>query len=166
MGNAFWLFFALPQWYFSAALNPLSEGVLTAVPAVGSLCLAIGVIWAAVNRQMLTLIFLISPAASQLFVAAAGFLRGEVHGSTTGAALIVFLILQLVLISYLVYRLHGARFAASAFAVFCMSYALAAAFVASMAFNDSWLQSSKSRNRARKGGAESAAAAAELRRRA
>lgn len=35
MGNAIWLFFALPEWYFSTILQPFSAGPLTVIPALG-----------------------------------------------------------------------------------------------------------------------------------
>jgi hypothetical protein len=43
LGVAIWLFLALFQWYFAAVFMPFSEGVLTAVPAFGAMCLVIGI---------------------------------------------------------------------------------------------------------------------------
>ena len=61
------------------------------------------------------------------------------RGSPTDWLLGAFLILQVLLCGYLIWRTKGARTAAAPIAVFCVSYAFFAAFIASMAFNDSWL---------------------------
>lgn len=45
MGNAIWLFFALPDWYFSSILAPFSAGVLSTIPAAGIICLLVGGVW-------------------------------------------------------------------------------------------------------------------------
>jgi hypothetical protein len=131
LNNAIWLFGALPKWFFPCILSPFSAGLLTAIPAGGVICLGIGSIVGVVKRQWRLLIFLLPTALSQIYVAVAGWFRGKPKG---GASLLVFLVLQLVFIVYLVYRSKGARPAAIALALFCIAYALFAAFIAGMAF--------------------------------
>jgi hypothetical protein len=55
------------------------------------------------------------------------------------AAPLRFLGVQLMICGYLLYRLIGARLEASILSFFCMTYALFAAFIATMAFSDTWL---------------------------
>ena len=139
MGNAVWLFFALPDWYFSTILAPFSAGVLTVVPAVGIVGLVVGTVWGAAKRRRALLIFLVLPAASQALVAVAGIMRGDLRNHESEVILWTFLVLQAVAAGYFVFRLNGARLPASALAVFALSYAFFASFVASMAFSDVWL---------------------------
>jgi len=139
MGNAAWLFLALPAWYFSTILAPFSAGVLTAIPALGILCLAIGVVLGIVKRKTSLMIFLLLPAASQILVVIAGFMRGSLRYDANQPILWTFLLLQIAAAGYIVWRLKGARRPAAALAVFTSSYAFFAAFVAAMAFSDTWL---------------------------
>jgi hypothetical protein len=137
MGNAIWLFFALPDWYFSTILAPFSTGVLTVVPAVGIVALAVGAAWGVAKRRLGLSAFLVLPAASQALVVVAGFMRGTVGNAEV--IIWTFLLLQAVAAGYFVFRLKGARLPASALAVFALSYAFFASFVASMAFSDVWV---------------------------
>ena len=130
---------ALPSWYFETILNPLAVGPLTAIPAFGAMCLGIGVILALIGRERRLLLFLVPLAISEILVALAGALRGDVPESAGGPILLVFVIAQSLFSIYLVYRMKGARWAASALALFSLTYALFAAFIAAMAFTDSWL---------------------------
>lgn len=139
MGNAIWLFFALPKWYFSTILAPFSVGPLTGIPALGIVALAIGAVWGSIMRRRGLLIFLVLPAASQVLVIVAGFMRGQLAAEVHEPILLAFLLLQTGVAGYFVFRLSGARLPATALAIFTLSYALFSAFVATMAFNDSWL---------------------------
>jgi len=139
VSNALWLSVALPDWFFSTLLNPFGEGLLTAIPAFGAMCLAFGVFVVVVNRQFGALIVAVSPAFSHLFVACAGFLREQVDRDIAPYVLISFVALQVALVGYLLYRLANARIAVALLGVFSLTYALFAAFVASMAFSDVWL---------------------------
>jgi hypothetical protein len=49
------------------------------------------------------------------------------------------MLLRIVGAAYIVWWSEGARWPAAAIAIFTSSYALFAAFVAEMAFHDSWL---------------------------
>ena len=142
MGNALWLFLAVPSWYFAAVKSPLSAGPLTAIPFLGILCLAIGVVWGAVKRNRSLFIFLVPLAASQILVIVAGFLRGALRPDPNHIIswiLGTFILLQIVWSAFIVFRLRGARWPGAALAIFNSSYALFAAFVAAMAFSDDWL---------------------------
>jgi len=74
MGNAVWLFFSLPMWYFSTITAPFASGVLTAVPALGIVSLVVGVVWGAIKRRLGLMIFLVLPVASQALMVVAGFM--------------------------------------------------------------------------------------------
>jgi len=139
MGNAIWLFLALPQWYFSAIFRPFAEGLFTAIPSLGIVCLAIGIILGVIGRKPSLLIFLFLPAMSQALVAAAGLMRGTLRYEAYEPILWAFLLLQVTVAGYLVYRLKNARPAAAALGIFTISYAFFAWFVAAMAFGDTWV---------------------------
>ena len=91
------------------------------------------------RRRLQLLLLLVSVAVSETYVAIAGMLRGQVRGGASVAPLCIFLGLQVCLLGLLIYRSKGARLAATALALFCLTYALFAAFVAGMAFADDWL---------------------------
>lgn len=138
MGTAVWLFLAQAEWYFPCILSPLSAGPLTWVPSIGIVALLAGIILGIKAGRPSLLLFGLLAFASHLFVAVAGFFRGAIHESNM---LIVcsFLLLQLAAAVYLVYRLKGVRLSATLLALFTLSYAWFAAFIASMSFNDTWL---------------------------
>lgn len=139
MSNAVWLFVAVPSWYFSTILAPFSAGPLSAIPAFGIICLACGAVWGLRQRRRGLLIFLLLPAASQGLVVVAGFMRGMLKGESSQPYLLAFLLLQIIVAGCFVFRFSGARFPATALAIFTVSCALFAAMVAGMAFRDTWL---------------------------
>lgn len=137
MGNAVWLFFALPVWYFSTITAPFGSGVLSAIPVLGIVSLVLGVVWGVIIRRLGLMIFLLLPAASQALMVVAGFMRGSPTYSLP--ILSTFLLLQIAFAGYFVVRLKGARLPAAVLTIFTASYAFFAAFVATMAFSDTWL---------------------------
>ncbi len=139
MGNAFWLFFALPKWFFSSILAPFSAGALTLIPVAGIVCLIIGIVLAVRLRAKSLWVFAFPALASQALVTIAGFMRGAFANSSSVLVLFAFLAIQLGLSSYLVYRFREARLPAILLAVFSLSYAFYASFIAGMAFTDDWL---------------------------
>ncbi len=139
MSNAIWLFLALPNWYISTIADPLGAGPLTAIPAFGTICLFIGITVGLIQRAWELKWFFLPAIASQLFVAVAGALRGELFDESSQPALLSFIVFQIILAGYLIYRVGEARLAAVALAIFSVTYALFAAFIAGMSFNDTWL---------------------------
>ncbi len=139
MGNAIWLFFALPVWYFSTIAAPFSAGMLSAIPALGIVCLIFGVVCGTLKRRLDLSMFLVLPAASQALVVVAGLMRGSLTVQVSEPMLATFVLLQIAFAGYFVFRLKGARLPAVALAIFTSSYAFFAAFVAGMAFADRWL---------------------------
>jgi len=139
MNSAVWLFVLVPQWYFATLAHPFEAGLVSLIPVGGIVCLAVGVIVGAVKRQWNLFRFAASVVISAAFVAAAGVLRDRLAEEIGLLVTFVFLVFQLVLVGYLVYRAKGARPAAIALALFCLSYALFTAFVAAMAFSNDWL---------------------------
>jgi hypothetical protein len=85
------------------------------------------------------LFFVIPFVLSEFFVAGAGALRGQVHGSVASVTLLAFFALQVVVSGVLIYLSRGARASASALAVFSITYAAFGAFIAGMSFSDDWL---------------------------
>jgi len=137
MNDAIWLLLAVPEWYAESIADPLGAGPLTLIPACGLVCLAAGIVLAVRQRSRASLLFLIPLLLSEAFVAAAGALRGQVSSPTF--ILLAFLGVQFVLSAGLAVRLSGARAAGLLLGFFSLSYALFAAFVAAMAFTDSWV---------------------------
>jgi len=137
MGDAIWLTMALPTWFFQTIRQPFGAGLLTMIPAAGIVCLVIGVLIGAIRRQPKLFAFMTSVFASQALVAVAGFWRGQLN--EPGIVLNAFMLLQLLLVIYLIYRLEGARLAALFLGAFSMAYAFEAWFISTMSFRDIWL---------------------------
>jgi hypothetical protein len=91
------------------------------------------------RRERKLVAFLIPATASELLVAIAGALRGKLTEGAADVPLLLFIGLQLALATYLVRMTEDARRAAIFLALFSVTYALFAAFVAGMAFADTWL---------------------------
>jgi len=136
MENALWLFQALPKWYFSTVMHPLSADALSAVPALGTVSLADGLTLGLIGREPRLFLFLIPFAFSQFFMAVAGVLRGELPGASSTLPQLFFIVVQIVLVAYLIYYVAGARGAAVVLAAFSLTYALFASFVAAMSFGN------------------------------
>lgn len=139
MGDAVWLFFGLPQWFFSNLVDPFAVIPLSVVPFVGSLCLAAGLLLGYRKRARFLGWFALPCLASQALVAVAGFLRGGLDSSQSMKVLLPYLVVILVWSAVLVVKAKGARFAAVLLGGFTLSYAAYAAFVSGMSFADSWL---------------------------
>ena len=138
MSNAVWLTLALPQWYFSSLLMPFEAGPLTLVPAIGGSALVVGTLLGIRARARLLLFFGALALLSHALVALAGLLRGILRG-TDSSSVLIFALLQLAAATYLVYRADNARLPAILLAIFTVSYALFATFIAGMSLSDSWL---------------------------
>ena len=142
MGNAIWLFWMVPVDYFWTIVSPFSTDLLTIVPVLGILSLAIGVVTGIAKREKRLFLFLLLPAASQMLLIVAGFARGALRHNPNHLSLWMFwtfILFQIAGAAYLAWRLKGARVPAAALGVFTSSYGFMAAFVASMALNDDWL---------------------------
>src|SRR5260370_26709542 len=97
MKNALWLFQALPNWYFSAVVHPLSAGPLSAFPALGTVLLAVGLVLGLNGREPRLLLVLIPFAFSQSFVAGAGVLPGKLTGTPSTISQLLFIRVQRLL---------------------------------------------------------------------
>jgi len=137
MGNAIWLIRVLPEWYFSSVLDPLGAGLLTAIPAAGVICLILGLLLTTLRRSSRLWLFFLPFIASEAFVAFAGWQRGQIPSA--GWLILTFLGAQSVLIIGLIAHSKRALMPAVAFALFSLSYALFASFVAGMSLADDWL---------------------------
>lgn len=132
------LFWLLPFWYLDAALN-IPKEPFGLIVSVGFICLLIGCIWGVVIREKRLSAFLLPFAASQIFVAISGFMQGKVAEPMASLVLLSFITLQLAGAGYLIFTLKGARLPATLLAIFAMSYAAFAAFIAAMAFANDWI---------------------------
>ena len=140
MGNAIWLFLALPKWYFGSLLPPFGDPILTAIPASGGFALIVGALLSLFGERNLNLLWIVaSVLVSQLYVAIAGFLRGQMPADSVSWPFWCFISVQLAIIALLVWRSHGNRIAASVLGWFGITYAFFAAFVSEMALYDVWL---------------------------
>lgn len=139
MDGAIRLSLSLPEWYFSTILTPFAAGPLTAIPALGTASLVVGIILSLLTRDRRLLLFLIPAGLSQLLVAIAGAFERQLSDPWLGPLLLMFLAAQLLMSLYLIYKLEEVRRAASALSVFSFTYALFSAFVAAMAFSGDWL---------------------------
>jgi hypothetical protein len=132
----------VPADYGSTIVSPFSAGALSAIPALSIVSLAIGVVVGITKRETRLLRFLLPVAASQIFLAVAGFEQGAFRHDANQLALWIigtFVLLQIAGAAYIVWQLKGARGPAAAIAIFTSSYALYAAFIASMAFHGDWV---------------------------
>ena len=139
MNGALRLLLALPAWYFSSILWPFAAGPLSAIPAFGTLCLVLGLLLGLAKRDLRLGFFIIPVALSEVLVAVAGASIGRLPDAASQLPLLLFIAIQVVVAGYLIYRVEESRKAAFALAVFSVTYALFAAFVAGMAFSDVWL---------------------------
>ena len=137
MQGAAWLFLSLPHWYFSSIGAPFKAGLLSALPALGTAALLVGVVSGVILRRSDLAVFLVLPAASQGLMIVAGFLMNR--PAYASPAWWIFPLLQLVLAGNFIYRLRGARLPATALAAFSVTYALFATFLAGMAISGTWL---------------------------
>jgi hypothetical protein len=78
--------------------------VLSEIPFLGMLSLLAGSIIGISQRRLQLLLFLVSIAASETFVAIAGMLRGQMRGRASYAPFWLFLGLQVFLLSVLIHR--------------------------------------------------------------
>lgn len=141
LGNAIWLFLSTPYWFFSflgVVLKP-DAFVFGLISWSGTIGLLAGVLLGIRGRHSRLLWFAISPLLSQLLVVAAGLARGQVPGDPASWINGAFLVMQAGFLAFLVFRFRGLRAPAISLAVFGLSYALFAAFIAGMAFTDDWL---------------------------
>ncbi|WP_150525800.1 hypothetical protein [Roseibium sediminis] len=138
-GNAVWLFFAVPEWYFEAAFSPFSAGALSQIPLFGVISLMIGLVSGAVLKRKALFFLAILPLLSQLLLIVAGVYRGQLKDGSDQPILLAFIVIQILVAVLLIYRLRGARLPAFALSVFSITYAFFAAFVATMSFQDVWL---------------------------
>jgi hypothetical protein len=141
VGNAVWLVRVLPGWFFDGCLALFGgeSNPILIVPFAGLVALIAGVVWGLLRRNARLLLFLVPPILSEAHVAAAGFLRGRLRGAGGDWASLGFLAAELIVCLGLIVWIRGARLPAALLALFSISYGLFAAFVATMAFRDSWI---------------------------
>jgi hypothetical protein len=139
MGNALWLMWGLPVWFFSTVAHPFSTGPLSLIPFLGVISLVAGVICGVIKRDERLLPFLLSVSLSEVYVAVAGLLRGRVQDFPATVAGYGFIAVQLATVLLIAIRTKNPKVASLLLGIFCFTYALAAAFLAAMSFTNSWL---------------------------
>lgn len=130
---------ALPDWYFSSLLEPLSEDPLSLVPAIGAVSFIVGTGLSIKQRNRGLWLFLLPFVFSEALVGVAGLFRGKVDQASATAIISVFVVAVTAFAVWSIWRLKGFRLSAVQLAVFSITYSLFGAFVASMSFSDSWL---------------------------
>ena len=137
MGDAIWLFLALPTWYFSIVTAPFAASYLTAVPASGILSLFAGAGLALARREAGVLWAFVGIVLSHGLVVIAGWFRGQFE--QPGALLLAFIGLQFLIVGLVIALCRRSRLAGLLVGWFMATYGLFAAFIAGMAFPDTWL---------------------------
>lgn len=134
-----WLSVSLLEWYFDAVFSGAQElGIIGIMPKVGAIALLTGVVFGSVQRQRSLLLFIIPVATAHVFVTAAGlFERSIPYPSHDGAVTVPFLLVQLAICTYLVFR--TARLASLFVAIFALTYSWFAGFIGAMALTGDWL---------------------------
>lgn len=134
---------ALPVWYLSAAVAVVIGGLHGAVVGlpvvIATFCLAVGTARGVRHRQWPLLWFATSAILSHGLMFCAGLYRGQFEDGAPGGILLAFLVTQIGLLGFFIWWLKDMRRNAVLFSVFFLSYALAAAFFATMAFVDRWI---------------------------
>jgi len=134
-----WLSASLLEWYFDGIFASASDlGILGIVPKVGATALLAGVILGLIQRQRSLLLFLIPVVTAHIYVAVTGlFERSMTYPSNDLAASVPFLLIQLAVCLYLVFK--TARIAALFLAIFALTYSWFAGFIGAMALTGNWL---------------------------
>ena len=138
MTDAIVLLIQLPMWMLSSIASPFSMGVFTLIPAVGGVCLAIGLTLAVRRRLGALWTFVTPPLVSHAFVVATGLYEPALEPAAAENVLGVFLLLQLGICLYLVHRHRTSWVPAALLAAFSLSYAFCAVPIASMTLTDTW----------------------------
>ena len=134
-----WLSVSLLEWYFDAVFASASDlGIIGIMPKVGAIALLAGIIFGFVQRQRSLLLFFIPVVTAHVFVAVAGlFERSITYPSNDGVATVPFLLVQVAICTYLVFK--TARLASLSLAIFALTYSWFAGFIGAMALTGDWL---------------------------
>ena len=125
---------SLPMEFFELSMRPFDGGALTLIPAVGVICLAIGLIAGAISRRAELIAFLLIPACCQIFIVVADSMNGELSTDMSGPIVWSFALSQFFIAYRLVERMR-AKFAATFLAWFSVAYSIITAFIAGMTFS-------------------------------
>jgi len=135
---SFWL---LPYWYLGAldAISKPDAFLFGFVSWAGIIGLVFGLLWGIVNRQAPLCWFVISPVLSNVMFGITGLFARQLDPFVTGRLFLGFLLVQLAILSFLVFRSRGMRIPAISLSVFGFCYAWFAGFVGAMALTSAWL---------------------------
>jgi hypothetical protein len=114
-------------------------GPLMFVATLGALCLIAGLVFMVRRPSRKLGWFAVPVLASELLVAASGFAPGRLSHVATNWVLGIFFWGLVAASAWWVFRARGHRPAAVALAVFGMSYAFFASFLAYMGFTGDWI---------------------------
>jgi hypothetical protein len=138
--RGWWMLAMLVPTYFMSFLNPFYEGVLTLVPALGTLALVVGLVacFRTGPRPLAPYGALVVPSVLLIFVA--GFLWEKVGDDRTVNIIASgFLGFEVLAALILLWRLRTAWLAAVPLAIFAVTFASYAMFFAAMAMTGNWL---------------------------
>lgn len=136
-----WLSYSLADWYLEAVFTrTFNLWPLDVIAKVGALALVVGIVLGLAYRERRLLWFLVPVASGHGFVLmSAVYANSMLRPSRSEGVTVPFLVVELVVCAYLVYRLTGSRLAASLLSAFTLSYACFAAFIAQMSLTGDWL---------------------------
>lgn len=133
-----WLSASLLEWYFDAVSAGADLGIIGIMAKLGATALVVGVVLGVVGKQRPLLLFLLPIATAHAYVAAAAFFEGSMsYPSHYEAVAVPFLLTQLAICLYLVFK--TARVAALFLAIFVLTYSWHAGFIGGMALSGDWL---------------------------
>lgn len=135
---AFWL---LPYWYLGAldAISKPDAFLFGFISWAGIIGLMFGLLWGIVNRHVALCWFVISPVLSSMMFGITGLFARQLDSLVTEWLFLGFLLVQLAILSFLVFRSRGMRIPAISLSVFGFCYALFAGFFGAMALTGAWL---------------------------
>ena len=131
-----WLSASLLEWYLDAIFAS-DLGILGIIVKVGGIALIAGVILGLIERQRSLLLFFVPFVTAHIFVAGAELFERSMTYPNDGTATYPFLLTQLAICTYLVFK--TARVASLFLAIFVLTYSWFAAFLGSMALTGNWL---------------------------
>ena len=120
-------------------MNPLADGYVSLIPALGVGFLAAGILLSLFVWRRQLLLFLIPLALSVGLIAAAGYMRGEFRDQTfIEPGMLGFVCVQALLAVLFAYNAGRAWLPGTALAVFSVSHALFVTKIATMSLTNAW----------------------------
>ncbi len=134
--SALW---GLPLLYGDAARVGFAAGLIGVVPLRGAIALAVALLLLFRWRSRRLWWFIAPFATSELLVVAASAVPGSMRSNAIGVVLLAFVAVQVASCAWLFWHNRRVWQPAAFFALFNLSYAAFAVFIASMTLSGDWL---------------------------